>query len=154
MRLRGILAAAAAAAAALTALAAPPAAASGPPTCTWWCPLNNTGPNNGPEWQWELDHPLDTSNSTDMGLNRTDYGGGTASNPTVYDIDGIENPASTVTTLHNDGDKVICYIEIGAANSSYTAAQEGISTTYYAQLQADGDLGNTVPGYSTEKFVN
>jgi len=32
-----------------------------------------------------------------------------------FDVDGIDNPASTVTALHNLGDKAICYIEVGSA---------------------------------------
>lgn len=71
-----------------------------------------------------------------------------APNPVVYDIDGILNPASTVTALHAAGDHAICHIEVGSAGDLYTAAQEGIATTYYAQLQATGVLGAKVSGYS------
>jgi len=34
----------------------------------------------------------------------------------VYDIDGFDNPASTVAALHHAGDRVICYVEVGRSN--------------------------------------
>jgi hypothetical protein len=71
----------------------------------------------------------------------------------VYDIDAIENPASTVTALHDEGAHAICYIEVGTAGNYYTAAQEGIGTTYYQQLADAGDLGAKLSGYS-EYFLN
>ena len=35
----------------------------------WWHP-SDAGPNNGPEFQWELDHPLSTGSAADMGSGR------------------------------------------------------------------------------------
>jgi hypothetical protein len=129
------------------------AAPTGPvPGGTWWQPTD-AGPNNGPEFQWELDHPLNVSSAADMGLGATNLQGGQASAPTVYDIDGIENPASTVTALHQMHDEVICYIEVGAAGNYYSASQEQLPVTYYQQLQAAGDLGSAMPGYP-EYYLN
>jgi hypothetical protein len=125
-----------------------PAAATG----IWWQPTNS-GPNNGPEWQWELDHPLRVGNAADMGRSATNAAGLIAANPTVFDIDGIENPASTVTALHKLGGKAICYIEIGSAGNYYAAADEGIPVTYFAQLKAAGDLGAKMAGYP-EYYLN
>lgn len=107
------------------------------------------------DWQWEIGKPLVTTNANLMGTGITAYNGDTApgDNPTVYDIDAIENPASTVAALHQLGDHAICYIEVGTAGNYYTAAQEGIATTYYAQLKAAGDLGNKLSGYK-EYFIN
>jgi hypothetical protein len=122
------------------------------PTPTWWHPTD-TGANNGPEFQWEIDHPLSVSSQADMGGGMVDAAGNVASSPTVFDIDGIENPASTVTALHTRGDKVICYIEVGSAGNYYSAADEGIPVTYYAQLKAAGDLGKKMSGYP-EYYVN
>lgn len=130
--------------------AAPHASQAG--AATWWQPANS-GPNNGPEWQWELDHPLSVTSATDMGVGATNAAGSVSASPTVFDIDGIENPASTVTALHKLGDKAICYIEIGAAGNYYSAAQEGIPVTYYAQLKAAGDLGAKMAGYP-EYYLN
>jgi hypothetical protein len=118
------------------------------PAGSWWAP--GTG---AIEWQWELGHALSTSSASDMGTGEKTYTGAAAPNPTVYDIDGIENPASTVSALHALGDHVICYIEVGTAGNYYSASEEGIATTYYAQLQAAGDLGNTLSGYP-ENFIN
>lgn len=118
----------------------------------WWRP-KDTGPNNGPGFQWELDHPLNIHSAKDMGYGALNAARRIASSPTVYDIDGIDNPASTVAALHRRGDKVTCYIEVGAAGNYYSAAQERIGVTYYAQLEAARDLGDKVPGYP-ERYLN
>jgi len=145
-----------------TAKATGPATSPGPPTATrprprptaltWWHP-SDVGPNQGPEFQWELDHPLSMASATDMSGGARSAAGHLAPRPTVYDIDGIENPASTVAALHRSGDKVICYIEVGSAGNYYPAADEGIPVSYYAQLAAAGDLGRKVPGYP-EHYLN
>jgi hypothetical protein len=115
---------------------------------SWWKP----GPEVLP-WQWEIDHPLDLSNATDLGTNDTLPDGQPAPAPKVYDIDGMLNPASTVTALHARGAHVICYVEVGSAGNYYSAAQEGIATTYYAQYQDAGVLGDALSGYP-EHFLN
>jgi hypothetical protein len=120
------------------------------PSGSWWKPAAAYLP-----WQWEIDHPLNTSSASDMGTGITAWNGDTApsDNPVVYDIDGILNPASTVATLHADGFHAVCYIEVGTAGNYYTSADEGIPTTYYAQLSAAGDLGDKLAGYP-ERFLN
>jgi hypothetical protein len=119
---------------------------------TWWHPMA-TGPNDGPEFQWELDHPLNIHSAQDMGVGAMNVLGRQSGGPTVYDIDGIENPASTVTTLHKLKDKVICYIEVGAAGNYYSAAEEHLRVTYYQQLREAHDLGKAVSGYP-EYYLN
>jgi hypothetical protein len=126
--------------------------AASPQARTWWHPTG-TGPNRGPEFQWELAHPLNTDNAADMGRGRLNAAGRVASRPLLYDIDGIENPASTVKALHRLGAHVICYIEVGSAGNYYPAADEGVRTSYYAQLKAAGDLGRKMPGYP-EYYLN
>jgi hypothetical protein len=111
-------------------------------TTSWWVPALGNQP-----WQWEIDHPLDLSNATDMGTGDTLPDGSPAPAPVIYDIDGILNPASTVAALHARGDHAVCYIEVGSAGNYYTAADEGIATSYYAQLQAAGVLGSKMSGY-------
>jgi hypothetical protein len=91
-----------------------------------------------------LDHPLDVRAAADMG------GAGPGA---VVDIDGIINPASTVAALHRLHDKVICYVEVGAAGNYYPAAAEGVRVSYFARLKAAGDLGRAVPGYP-EYYLN
>jgi hypothetical protein len=112
-------------------------------------------PAQATDWQWMLNGTLNTNNATQMGTGVTAWNGDTppGDNPELYDIDGIENTASTVSTLHGLGDHAICYIEVGTAGNYYTAAQEGIPTTYYAQLKNAGDLGNKLSGYK-EYFIN
>jgi hypothetical protein len=112
-------------------------------------------PPEDADWMWELGSRLATSNARLMGTGVIAYNGDTppGDNPVIYDIDAIINPASTVSALHHLGDHVICYVEVGTAGNYYTAAQEGISTTYYAQLKAAGDLGKKLSGYP-EHFIN
>jgi hypothetical protein len=109
---------------------------------SWWVPALGNQP-----WQWELDHPLKLSSASDMGTDDTLPGGQRAPDPVIYDIDGIINPASTVAALHHLAKHVVCYVEVGAAGNYYTAPAEGVSTTYYRQLQAAGEFGRKVPGY-------
>lgn len=132
--------------------AAAPAAAA-PEARTWWHP-GAIGPNAGPEFQWLLDHALNVQGAGDMGDAATNAAGQEAPKPTVYDIDGIDNPAATVGVLHRLHDKAICYVEIGAAGDYYSAALENIPVTYFAQLKAAGELGSTVPGYPSEHYLN
>jgi hypothetical protein len=132
----------------------PATAPTGPrPTVSaWWHP-SSAGPNNGLEFQWELDHPLSTGNHLDMGNGVLNAAGRLAPRVSLYDIDGILNSASVVADLHRQGSKVVCYIEVGAAGNYYSAADEGQPVTYYDQLKAAGDLGRAVPGYP-ERYLN
>jgi hypothetical protein len=57
-------------------------------------------PKPGLTWQWQLTEPVDTSVDAQ-----------------VYDIDGTENGAAVVSTLHAAGRKVICYVNVGADES-------------------------------------
>jgi Glycoside-hydrolase family GH114 len=127
----------------------PPPPPVTPPSPTWW-----SMPTGYVSWQWVLDHPLSLNSPADMGTTDPLPDGSPAPAPTVFDIDGIINPASTVAALHTSGDHVICYVEAGSAGNYYSASQEGVATTYYDQLQAAGALGNTLPGYPAERFVN
>ncbi|MER7624205.1 endo alpha-1,4 polygalactosaminidase [Streptomyces sp. NPDC126503] len=54
-------------------------------------------PKPGLAWQWQLSGRLDP----------------TVDVP-VYDIDGFDHPAATVTDLHRRGRKVVCYLSTGA----------------------------------------
>jgi hypothetical protein len=118
--------------------AAPTLAPVPAPAGRWIPPLGNL------PWQWEIDHPLDLASASDMGTGVTRYGGAAAPNPVVYDIDGFDNPATTVAGLHARGFHVICYIEVGAAE------------TYrpdYSQFPASA-LGNAVQGYPNERYLD
>ena len=126
--------------------ASPPATTPSP---TWW-----SIPTGSVSWQWELNHPFDVNNPADMGLNDYLPNATPAPAPTVFDIDAIINPASTVSALHARGDHVVCYVESGSAGNYYSASQEGIPISYFDQFQAQGLLGNTLPGYAQERFVN
>ena len=125
------------------------AATPGGRTAAVWQPAEDT------DWMWELGKPLNTSKPNLMGSGVTAWNGDTppGDNPVLYDIDGIENPASTVAALHSMGDHVVCYIEVGTAGNYYTTGQEGIPVTYYDQLKQAGDLGDKLKGYP-EYFIN
>jgi len=109
---------------------------------TWWVP-----PLGNQPWQWELSHPLRLSSPKDMGTDDKLPDGQPAPAPVIYDVDGIINPASTVAALHDEGTHAVCYVEVGAAGNYYSAAQEGIPTTYYQQLRQAGLFGKKVRGY-------
>jgi hypothetical protein len=65
-------------------------------------------------YQYELDHPLSLTSAADMGTDAKTYTGAAAPAPVVYDIDGFDNPASTVAGLHALGARVICYLSAGS----------------------------------------
>ena len=114
----------------------------------WWTP-----PLGNQPWQWELSHPLRLANAKDMGTIDKLPNGQPAPAPVIYDIDRIINPASTVSALHALGKRVVCYLEVGAAGNYYTASDERIPVTYFAQLQSAGEFGAMVPGYP-EYYLN
>gem|GEM_PF-1095924 len=127
---------AAATAAATAAAAAAPGGGSGG---SWWTP-----PLGNVPWQWEIAHPLDLTNASDMGTGVTTYLGAPAPDPVVYDIDGFDNTAATVSALHAAGDHAVCYIEVGAA--------ENYRPDY--SLFPASTLGNTMPGYPNERYLD
>jgi hypothetical protein len=119
---------------------AAPTSGGGTGTGTWWRPAA------ADQWQWMIAHPLDVTSASDMGTGKTAYYGTSAptTDPVVYDIDGFDNPATTVAALHAKGKKVVCYIEVGAAESYRPD---------YSQFPAAA-LGNAMPGYSSERYVD
>jgi hypothetical protein len=94
-------------------------------------------PRASEPWQWVLDGPLDVGDPEDM------IGGG-GSQPTVYDIDGFDNPASTVAALHASGYHVVCYVSVGSVESYRPDA---------AFFPAAA-LGNSVDGWPDEKWLD
>jgi hypothetical protein len=157
--LAGAVLATLAAAGAVTGAAASPSAAlpypgGGRPAVVPWH-ASVWQPPARADWMWELGQPLVIGSSALMGTGVAAYNGDQppTDNPVVYDIDAIDNRASTVAALHRLGDHVICYIEVGVAGNYYSAAREGLRTTYYAQLKAAGDLGRKLPGYP-ERFID
>jgi len=79
-----------------------------------------------------------------MGVDATLPGGSPAPNPVIYDIDGFDNPASTVSSLHELGFHVVCYIEVGAAENYRPD---------YSEFPASA-LGDVMPGYSSERYLD
>jgi len=90
---------------------------------------------------------LNLSKAKDMGIGNKLPNHQIAPAPVIYDIDGIINPASTISTLHAQGKRAVCYVEVGAAGDYYSGDEEGLPTTYYDQLAAAGVLGSSVDGY-------
>jgi hypothetical protein len=87
-----------------------------------------------------------------MGTGDETYTGAAAAKPTVYDIDGFENPASTVAALHGQGAHVICYIDVGTAEnwrpdySEFPAALLGASNGWPGEKWLDTNPNG--PDYS------
>ncbi|HEX8867823.1 MAG TPA: endo alpha-1,4 polygalactosaminidase [Lentzea sp.] len=63
-----------------------------PPSARRWVPAPGTA------WQWQLSGKVDTGVDVP-----------------VYDIDGVDNGSDVVEALHRAGRKVICYVNVGAA---------------------------------------
>ncbi|MEV6235637.1 endo alpha-1,4 polygalactosaminidase [Lentzea sp. NPDC051838] len=63
-----------------------------PPEVRRWVPPPGTA------WQWQLSGKVDTGVDVP-----------------VYDIDGVDNDSDVVDALHRAGRKVICYVNVGAA---------------------------------------
>lgn len=57
----------------------------------WWIPPANTS------WDWQLDSPINP-----------------AANVAMYDIDMFNNDASVIASLHAQGRKVFCYVDVGS----------------------------------------
>lgn len=90
---------------------------------SFWSPTACTS------WQIELAHPL------------TD----TTFNASVYDIDMFDNNATTITALHNQGRKVICYFSAGSYENWRPDAGSFNNKT---------DLGKPVDGWAGEWWLN
>jgi hypothetical protein len=60
-----------------------------------WRPAPTTAP-----WQWQLQGKVDTGIAA-----------------AVYDVDGFETPAATVRSLHSQGRRAICYLDVGSWES-------------------------------------
>ena len=90
-------------------------------TGSWW-----VAPLGDEPWQWEIDHALSVSSPSDMGVNAALPNGSPAPNPVIYDIDGFDNPASTVSALHTLGPRRLLHRGRRLGNY-YAASAEGQS---------------------------
>ena len=77
-------------------LVAPAAIAARPSRAGRWMPASSAPIS----WNWQLQGAVPLN--THVG---------------VFDIDGFNNSASTVTALHRNGTKVICYIDVGTSEN-------------------------------------
>jgi hypothetical protein len=104
-------------------------------------------------WQWEIAHPLSLSSAADLGEGDTTATGAPAPAPTIYDIDGFDNPGATVSALHARGDHVICYIDVGTWEDwrpdagSFPAALRGASNGWAGEQWLDTSPAG--PDYGT-----
>ncbi|MGH6616702.1 endo alpha-1,4 polygalactosaminidase [Sphingomonas sp.] len=88
---------------------------------TWWKPtLSDT-------WQWQL-----------TGTIKTSY------NVKVYDIDLFDAPDATLTLLHSQGRKIICYFSAGSSEN-WRADFKNFTAS---------DLGSPLDGWAGERWVN
>jgi hypothetical protein len=78
-------------------------------------------------WYWQLTGPIDTNLPYD-----------------AFDIDGFETSASTVSALHAEGKRVICYVDVGT----------------WEDWRPDADAfppatrGEALPGYVDERWLD
>ena len=90
---------------------------------SFWSPTASTS------WQIELAHPLTN----------------TTFNASAYDIDMFDNNATTITTLHNQGRKAICYFSAGSYENWRPDARSFNNRT---------DLGSPLKGWPGEWWLN
>lgn len=69
---------------------------------------------------WNLGGTIDVNNPKQVG--ERDLSGNVLPRPAVLDIDGEQNSAATVATLHARGQKVICYFDAGVYETYRTDA--------------------------------
>jgi hypothetical protein len=84
------------------------------------------------------------SSASDMGTGASLPNGSPAPDPVIYDIDGEANSATTVAALHGMGYHVLCYMEVGAAETYRPDYNQFPSTA----------LGAVMPGYSAERYLD
>jgi endo-alpha-1,4-polygalactosaminidase (GH114 family) len=71
---------------------------------------------------WNLGGTIDVNNAKQIG--ERDFNGAVLPRPAVLDIDGEQNTAATVATLHSRGQKVICYFDAGVYETYRTDASK------------------------------
>ncbi len=107
------------------------AAAQATPTATPTpTPVQTTGiwkPALNTSWQWQLTTPLDQS-----------------INVAMYDVDGFDNTASIVSSLHAQGRKVVCYIDAGTYENWRSDANQFPSSV----------KGSGVQGWAGEQWLD
>ncbi len=84
-------------------------------------------PAIGDTWQWQLSGPVDT---------RYDV--------RVYDVDLVDVPQATITRLHAEGRRVVCYFSAGSA--------ENFRPDYASFLPAD--MGSPLDGWPGERWLD
>lgn len=92
-----------------------------PGNASWYQPGVNT------TWQWQLQGNINTSYDVD-----------------VYDIDLFDTSAATISALHADGRKVICYFSAGSYENWRDDA---------ADFPAEA-LGNDLDGWAGERWLD
>ena len=91
------------------------------PAGAWWAPAKGTS------WQWQLTGTIDTTVDA-----------------AVFDIDGEDASAATVSTLHAKGAKVICYFSAGSWENWRSDA-----ATFPASVQGKG-----LDGWAGESWLD
>lgn len=91
---------------------------------SWWKPTSSAPIS----WHWVIGGPLQTPYAQVQ----------------VYDIDGFDNSAATVSALHAQNTKVICYIDVG----TYEPGRPDLN------LIPANAIGNGVSGWPGEKWLN
>ncbi len=93
-------------------------------TSSWWKPTSSASIS----WNWVIGNPPPSPYKK----------------VAVYDIDGFNNPSSTVQALHDQNTKVICYIDVG----TYEPGRPDLN------LIPTADIGSGVQGWPGEKWLN
>jgi hypothetical protein len=111
-----------------------PIAGSGAPG-SWWIPPKSL------TWYWQLQGTVNNSQPV-----------------AAYDIDGFDNSAGEVSTLHGQGKHVICYIDVGTAEnwrpdySSFPASVLGSSNGWPGERWLDISKLSVLEPIMTARF--
>ncbi len=88
-------------------------------------------PTIGMRFMWLLSREVNPAKPADIGDGWKTYSGEIAPNADIVDMDGFDNPKSTVDAIHAKGKKAVCYISGGTAEnwradySSFPASVKG-----------------------------
>lgn len=117
----------------VAAMPAPPSTSAPTPAPTTAAPQPGATPTSrwtprvSDTWQWQLSGTIDT---------RPDVA--------IYDVDLFDTPRATVTALHAQGRRVLCYFSAGSAENWRPD---------YARFAAV-DLGNPLDGWAGERWLD
>lgn len=96
-------------------------------SASWWKPPAK------PTWYWQLSGTINNSRAVE-----------------IYDLDYEETTKKEVTTLHEKGRHVICYVDVGGAENYRSDYPQ------FVKLEEEGHevMGKEIPEWEEERWIN